>query len=108
MPYVQLAIAIAIEIVATSLLKTSDGFTRLVPTVVCLVSYGVSFWLIAQSVKTLPIGFVYAVWSGVGTATIAVIGAIVYSERLDATRVAGIALVIAGVVVLNLSSPTAA
>ncbi len=101
MAYLQLLLGIGIEIVASSFLKASDGFTRVVPTAACVIGYCLSFWLVAQAVKTLPIGYVYALWSGIGTVAIAVIGWAAYSESLGPAKVFGILLVVAGIVTLN-------
>ena len=104
MTYFSLYAAIAVEVLATSLLKTTHGFTRVVPTVVCLACYALSFGLVAQVVQRLPVGVVYAVWSGVGTAAVAGIGVVFLGESLGLVRVLGLVLVIAGVLALNLGS----
>jgi small multidrug resistance pump len=104
MTYFALYAAIAVEVFATSLLKATDGFTRLVPTAVCLACYALSFGLVAQVVQRLPVGVVYAVWSGVGTAAVAGVGVVFLGESLGLVRVLGLALVIAGVLALNLGS----
>ncbi|MEV6343567.1 multidrug efflux SMR transporter [Actinoplanes sp. NPDC051851] len=103
MPYVLLLLAIATELVGTSLMKATDGFTRLWPTVVVLVSYVLSFVFLAQAVKGMQVGIAYAIWSAVGTAAIVVIGAAFLGEPVTLAKVAGIALIIAGVVTLNLT-----
>ncbi|MER7008866.1 multidrug efflux SMR transporter [Dactylosporangium sp. NPDC000555] len=97
-----LALAIAVEVVGTSLLKATAGFTKFWPTAGVLVAYGLAFLLLAQAVKVVPVGVAYAMWSGLGTAAIAAIGAVFLGEPLSLLRVAGVSLVIAGVVVLNL------
>lgn len=102
MPYVFLALAITAEVIATSLLKYTDGFSRLWPTVGSLAMYGLAFALLAQTLRTIPVGVAYAMWSGVGTAAIVAIGAAFLGEPLTVTKVLGVSLVIAGVVVLNL------
>ncbi|MDP9799407.1 small multidrug resistance pump [Catenuloplanes nepalensis] len=102
MAYLFLATAIGAEIVGTSLLKSTDGFTRLWPTVLVTACYVTSFWALSRTVQTIPVGVTYAIWSGVGTAAIAAIGAAFLGEPLSLTKVAGIGLVIAGVVTLNL------
>lgn len=102
MPLLLLGIAIAVEVLATSMLKTTAGFTRLVPTVLCLSGYAVSFALVAQVVQRMPVGVVYAIWSGVGTAAVASIGVVFLDEAVSVPMVAGLVLVIAGVVLLNL------
>ena len=103
MPLLLLGVAIAVEVLATSMLKTTAGFTRLVPTVLCLTGYAVSFALVAQVVQRMPVGVVYAIWSGVGTAAVAGIGVAFLGETLSPLTGAGLVLVIAGVVMLNLA-----
>lgn len=100
-PAAWLALAICSEIVATVSLKLSDGFTRPVPAVVVVAGYALSFYALSISLRTIPLGVVYAIWSGVGTAAIVVIGLFLFRETLDAVKVIGIGLIIAGVVVLN-------
>ncbi|GGM37763.1 DMT family transporter [Dactylosporangium sucinum] len=102
MAYVFLAFAIGVEVVATSMIKSTEGFTRLWPTVGTLVGYALSFVFLAQAVKAVPVGVAYAVWSGLGTAAIVAIGAVFLGEPLSLTKVVGVALVIGGVVILNL------
>ncbi|MFI1734631.1 DMT family transporter [Streptomyces acidicola] len=102
MGYVLLAGAIAAEVAATTAMKYSDGFSRLWPSLLTLLGYVVSFVLLAQTLKTMSIGTAYAIWSGVGTATIALIGLALFGEGLGIAKVAGLALIIGGVVVLNL------
>jgi small multidrug resistance pump len=100
--YVMLGLAIAVEVVGTSLLKATEGFTRLWPTVGVLAAYTLAFVFMAQSVKQVPVGVAYAMWSGLGTAAIVAIGAVFLGEPLSVLKVVGVSLVIAGVVVLNL------
>ncbi len=102
MPYVYLLMAIAFEVVATSLLKLSDGFTRLWPTVGSLTGYVVAFVLLAVVVRHVPVGVAYAMWAGLGTAAIAAVGVVFLNESLTFAKIAGIVLVIGGVVTLNL------
>jgi small multidrug resistance pump len=97
------AAAIAVEITGTTLLRATEGFTRLWASLGVLVLYGAAIWLLARAVEELEVSIVYAVWSGVGTAAIAVIGMTVLGEPVGAVKILGIALVIAGVVILNLS-----
>jgi len=101
-PYLLLGISIASEIVATSALRASEGFTRWVPSVVVVVFYCTAFYLMSHVLKVLPLGFTYAIWSGVGTASTAVIGWVLFRDAFHWSAVAGSALIIAGVVVLNL------
>lgn len=103
MPYVFLLVAIAFEVFATSLLKATAGFTRLLPTAVCLAAYAASFLALAWAVKhQLPVGLAYAMWSGLGTAAIVAIGVVFLREPVSAQKVLGVLLVVGGVAVLNL------
>jgi small multidrug resistance pump len=103
--YLLLAVAIAAEVLATSALKASDGFRRLVPSIVVVAGYATAFYCLALSLKAgLSIGVAYAIWSGVGIVLIAAIGVLVYQERLDWAAIVGFGLIVAGVVVLNLFS----
>lgn len=97
-----LGIAIAVEVLATSMLKTTEGFSRLLPTLGCLSGYAVSFALVAQVVQRMPVGLVYAIWSGVGTAAVAAIGVVFLGEALTPAKAVGLVLVIVGVLALNL------
>jgi small multidrug resistance pump len=101
-PYLLLSLAIGFELGATSLLKSTHGFTKPLPTAACVLGYVLSFALLALTVKSLPVGLVYALWAGIGTAAIAAIGALFLGEPLTALKIGGIALVIGGVVMLNL------
>jgi small multidrug resistance pump len=100
--YVYLLLAITAEVVGTTLLKYTEGFTRLWPSVGSLTGYAISFVLLSQTLKTLDIGVTYAVWSGIGTAAIAVIGALAFHEPMTAAKIAGLALIIGGVALVNL------
>lgn len=107
MPYAMLAAAILAEVGATTSLKFSQGFTKLWPSVGVAVGYGLSFFLLAQVLKSVPIGTAYAIWSAVGTALIATIGILFLNESPTVGRLGGIALIIIGVVVLNLADARA-
>ncbi|MGW0148379.1 DMT family transporter [Streptomyces sp. NPDC003333] len=105
MGYLLLAGAIAAEVAATTAMKYSEGFSRLLPSLLTALGYLVSFTLLAQTLKTVSVGTAYAIWAGVGTATIATIatiGVLFLGEGMTAVKAAGIALIILGVVVLNL------
>ena len=108
MHWLYLGTAIVAEVIGTSFLKSSEGFTRLLPSLVVLVSYAAAFYLLSLTLKTLPVGIAYAVWSGVGVALIAVIGAVVFGQTLDFAGMLGIALIVAGVVVINVFSSSVA
>ncbi|MBP0589036.1 multidrug efflux SMR transporter [Paraburkholderia sp. LEh10] len=103
-PYALLAIAIVAEVIATSALRASEGFTRLVPALVVLLGYGISFYCLSLTLKSLPVGIVYAIWSGVGIVLITVVAIVMYRQIPDLAAVAGLGLIVAGVVVLNLFS----
>jgi small multidrug resistance pump len=100
-PALWLALAISSEIVATTSLKLSDGFTRLVPSMVVVAGYAISFYSLSVSLRSFPLGVVYAIWSGVGTAAIVMIGYFLFHEVLDAVKLGAIGLIIIGVVALN-------
>lgn len=102
--YLYLGAAILAEVIATSLLKTSNGFTRLWPSVATVVGYSISFYCLAQTLGSVPTGVAYAIWSGVGIVLISLIAWLVFGQTLDAPALAGMGLIIAGVVVINLFS----
>ena len=104
MPYLHLAIASLAEVIGTSALKATRGFTRPGPSLVVVLSYAVAFYFLSLALQAIPVGVAYAVWSGVGIALITLIGWVVYRQRLDAPALAGIALIMLGVVVLNWST----
>jgi small multidrug resistance pump len=101
--WIYLAAAIATEVVGTVFLRYTDGFTNPVPSVLVVAAYAASLWLTALALRELEISLVYAVWAGVGTAAVAVIGMATLGESVNAVKLASIALVIGGVVGLNLS-----
>jgi multidrug transporter EmrE-like cation transporter len=101
--YALLLIAIAVEVVATTALKASHGMSRLVPSVIVIVGYVISFYLVAVVLKRLDLGLVYATWSALGTAAVAVIGVWIYDDVVTVWRVAGLFLILIGVMMLNLS-----
>ncbi len=107
MAYVLLFIAIIFEVVATGALKSADGFTRLLPSAIVFVGYGMAFWLLSICLKTLEVGATYAIWSGVGVALIAAIGVVYYGETVDLAGIIGFTLIIAGVAVLGFFSDAA-
>ncbi|CAI0711220.1 Methyl viologen resistance protein C [Serratia quinivorans] len=103
-----LAMAIVAEVVATTMLKASEGFTRLWPSLVVVVGYAVAFWGLSMVVKTMPLGIVYAIWSGMGIVLVSIAAVFVYQQKLDLPAIFGMGLIIAGVLVINLLSKTAA
>lgn len=102
--YMFLGIAIIAEVIATSSLKSSESFTRLWPTVLCVLGYTVAFFFLSLTLKALPTGIAYAIWSGVGIVLISVTSYLLYGQKLDAAGIAGLTLIIAGVLVVNLFS----
>lgn len=104
MHWVLLAIAIGAEVVATSALKAAEGFTRLAPSAIVILGYCVSFYCLSLALKTIPVGIAYALWSGVGVICIAAIGWFAYDQKLDLAAIIGLALILAGVLVINLLS----
>ena len=107
MAYVFLAIAIVAEVIGTSALNVARGFTRPGPTAIVVIGYGVAFYCLSLALKTLPVAIAYAIWSGVGIALITVVGWIVFKQRLDTAALAGLGLIVAGVLVIQLYSSAA-
>ncbi len=106
--YLLLFAAIVAEVIATSALKAAENFTRPVPSLVVVAGYAIAFTCLSMTLKTLPLGVAYAIWSGVGTALVAFVGWLVYRQQLDLPAVLGIALIITGTLVLNLFSKVSA
>jgi small multidrug resistance pump len=104
MPWFYLIIAIISEVAATSALKETEGFTRLIPSIIVVAGYTVAFYFLSLTLRTFPVGIVYAIWSGVGIVLIAIAGWIIYQQKLDLAALAGIGLIIAGVIVINVFS----
>ena len=102
--WLELAIAICGEVIATSALKASNEFTRLVPSIIVVVGYGIAFYFMAISMRVLPVGIMYAIWSGMGIVLVSIIGWLVYKQTLDLPSMIGMGLIIAGVIVINLFS----
>jgi small multidrug resistance pump len=102
--YVWLAIAIVAEVIGTSALRASEGFTRLAPGLVVVAGYGLAFYCLSMTLKSMPVGIVYAIWSGVGIVLITLVAMVLYRQIPDLAAVAGLSLIVAGVVVLNLFS----
>lgn len=105
MAYVYLAIAILAEVIGTYCLKLSDGFTRPVPAAITVAGYGLAFYFLAQTLRTMPTGLAYAIWSGAGIVLITAASWLFQGQRLDPAALAGMAMIIAGVAVIYLLSP---
>ena len=99
-----LGVAIVAEVIATSALKSSDGFSRLLPSILVVVGYGLSFYFLSLTLRVMPVGVVYAIWSGVGIVLITLVGWTFFQQKLDPAVLVGMALIIAGVAVINLFS----
>lgn len=104
--YLILVAAIAAEVVATTALARSESFSRLVPSIVAVLGYVVAFWLLSICLRSIPTGVVYALWSGMGIVLITAVSWVVYQQKLDAPALVGLALILAGVAVINLFSRT--
>jgi len=104
--YVQLGIAIVAEVVGTSALKASSEFTRLVPSLLVVGGYALAFYMLSSVVKTIPVGIAYAVWAGAGVVLVALAGAVVYRQIPDFAAIAGMTLIVAGVVIIHTFSAT--
>ena len=102
--WIFLSAAIVSEVIGTSALKSAEGFTRLWPSLIVVIGYSTAFFFLSLTLKTIPVGIAYAIWSGVGIALISLIAWVVFGQKLDAAAVIGIVLIVAGVVVLNVFS----
>ncbi|MEA2284376.1 MAG: small multidrug resistance pump [Solirubrobacteraceae bacterium] len=102
-PWLMLVLAIVAEVAATIALRESDGFTRLWPSVIAIVGYGVAFYLVALVLRTIPVSVTYAIWSAVGTAIVAIIGMVALGEPAGALKVASLVLIVVGVIGLNVA-----
>ena len=102
--WLALAIAIVAEVIATTALKASNEFTRLLPSIIVVLGYGTAFYFMSISMRVLPIGIMYAIWSGMGIVLISVLGWLVYRQTLDTPAVIGLAFIISGVIIINVFS----
>lgn len=106
MNYLLLCLAIIAEVVATTALKSAEGFTKIVPSLIVVVGYGISFYLLSLILQSLPLGITYAVWSGLGVVLVAVTGIFVYGQIPDLPAIIGMGLIISGVVVIQVFAKT--
>ena len=104
--YIYLAVAITAEVIATSALRAADGFTVLIPSAIAIVGYVVAFYFLSLTLKTMPVGVAYAIWSGVGIVVVSIVALILYKQVLDLPALLGMGLIMAGVIVINLFSKT--
>lgn len=105
-PMLALSIAIVCEVIATSYIPKTEQFTKMMPSTVVLIGYGIAFFLLSVTVKTMPVGVVYAIWSGAGIVLVATVGYFVYGQRLDLPALVGIGFILTGVMIVNLLSKT--
>ena len=104
--YLYLAVAITAEVIATSALRAAEGFTVLVPSAIAIVGYIVAFYFLSLTLKTMPVGVAYAIWSGVGIVVVSIVALVLYKQVLDLPALLGMGLIMAGVIVINLFSKT--
>jgi len=102
--WLALAIAIVAEVIGTTALKASNGFTRLLPSLIVILGYGAAFYFMAISMRVLPVGIMYAIWSGMGIVLISILGWLVYRQTLDFPAMIGMGFIIAGVIIINVFS----
>lgn len=102
--WIALTVAIIAEVIGTTALKASNEFTQLIPSIIVVTGYGIAFYFMAISLRVLPVGVMYAIWSGMGIVLVSVIGWVVYKQSLDLASLIGIGLIISGVLVINLFS----
>lgn len=102
--YLALGIAIVAEVIGTTALKSSDSFTRLVPSLITVAGYGCALYFLTVTMESIPTGVAYAIWSGLGIVLISIAGFVVHQQKIDLAGMLGMALIIAGVVVLNIFS----
>ncbi|EKO3785978.1 QacE family quaternary ammonium compound efflux SMR transporter [Vibrio harveyi] len=105
-PLVALSIAIVCEVIATSSIPKTEQFTKLMPSTVVIIGYGIAFFLLSVTVKSMPVGLVYAIWSGAGIVLVAAVGYFLYGQKLDLTAIVGIGFILTGVMIVNLLSKT--
>ncbi|WP_090137463.1 SMR family transporter [Kosakonia oryziphila] len=103
-----LGIAIVFEVIATTALKSSDSFARLLPTIISIVGYCIAFWCLTIPMRTIPTGVIYAIWSGAGIVLIGIVGWLVHGQKLDLPAILGMGMIIAGVIIINLFSRSVA
>lgn len=104
MSYAYLAVAIIAEVAATAALKSSNGFSNLIPSIIVVVGYGTAFYFLSLVLKTIPVGVAYAIWSGAGIFLISIVSLILFDQKLDLPAIIGMVLIIAGIVIMNVFS----
>lgn len=104
MKYLYLALAIVLEVLGSSFMKASDGFSKLLPTTITIIAYIACFFFLSQTLKSIPLGIAYAIWGGLGIVLTALISVIIFKQSLDLPAIIGIILIVAGVFVMNFFS----
>ncbi|MDR0702290.1 MAG: QacE family quaternary ammonium compound efflux SMR transporter [Azoarcus sp.] len=104
MHFLYLALAIVAEVIATTALKACEGFTRPLPSLIVIAGYGITFYFLALTLKALPVGLIYAIWSGAGIVLVSLAAWLIYGQTLDKPAILGIGLIVAGVAVINVFS----
>ena len=107
MKYLFLGLAIAFEVIGSSFMKASDGFTKWIPSTVVVIAYLVCFYFLSLALKTIPLGIAYAIWGGLGIVLTAAVSVFIFKQKLDLAAIIGIVLIVSGVVVMNFFSKTA-
>ncbi len=102
--YIYLFFAVLAETIGTTALQASQQFSRLGPSVICVIAYAAAFYLLSLALKVMPVGILYAIWSGLGIVLIAIIGFVVFGQKLDGPAILGVALILAGILTINLFS----
>ena len=105
--YIYLCLAVLAETIGTSALQASQQFTKPLPSLIVVVAYSIAFYLLGLTLKSMPVGIVYAIWSGLGIFFIALIGFVVFGQKLDGPAMFGMAMILAGILVIHLFSKTA-
>lgn len=108
MSYLYLCVAIIAEVIATSALKSSQGFTKPLASIIVVVGYGIAFYCLSIVLKTIPIGIAYAIWAGLGIVLISIVGYFFYQQKLDGAAVIGMSLIVLGVFIINVFSTSVA
>jgi small multidrug resistance pump len=107
MKYLYLALAILFEVIGSSFMQASDGFSKWLPSTIVVIAYSICFYFFSLALKAIPLGIAYAIWGGLGIVLTALISVVIFKHRLDAPAIIGIVLIVAGVVVMNVFSKTA-
>lgn len=108
MKYIFLSLAIILEVIGSSFMKASDGFSKLIPSIITIVAYIACFVFLSQALKFIPLGIAYAIWGGLGIVLTAIISVVIFKQSLDIPAIIGIILIVAGVVVMNFFSKSTA